>query len=1408
MELNEVLLEVKNTLASFLGKRTTKDAAYAQIKNVINNGNVALDDEFRYLIARIAGEVIREYFTEKKLIEILESPAFKNYLNNYVIKYHLDNSFLKNYLTVELDWVKLMSDINTALSRVIMGINLYNYGDKMINSDNAADALEGVIGIVETLSIKIPVLGSYIGIQSCLAKKCLQIGADITKKYYVDLTWKCDIALYLAEENNIQKYADFNAFINERYRKEFGGSNVSCLYLDGKEFEEKLMEVSGVDDLTPTEIFYLITVTDVFGEYYLKNISNHDKVVSAMDEYCLEMLKCKEIKNVFRGFQEEMISELVLFLKDNDNTGEIGNNPDIGKGGSSETDPNKEGSSSLGNGSAQGGNSGSENGSCQGGSSGSGNGSNQGENSGSENGSDQGSKTGIKTMGDSSRFWGAYNGDFEDSQKATLPVDPIIFDLNHDGIFSSSIENGVFFDYEGDGFAEKTAWMSEGDGMLVRDINGNGIIDDGSELFGDRTLLSNGKLASSGFEALSDLDSNKDGIINELDETYSELKVWIDKNRDGISQNDELFSLKELGIKEIILSDENVTKVDENNNLITGMAYAFMDNGDIINVGELNFKTSTISSMLKEDIEVSEEVLRLPDIEGVGRVYSLRQSMMLNPKLKNLVSDFINTTDRFAKKGMVDEILLEWTNSGGVQEGSRGQNIDAGHLSVLEAFYGAKFRGIGGENPNSKAAIILNRLYEDLKYYVYANLIFKTECMRYLGITDVEYDINGQNSDINFALLKYMVKYDEKYDIEAAKDNIEVLAYCLNDTRIYNGDMGVEDLISIFKTDSVYFDCICKGITKGSYFTSSEKTDIYGDNENNYLKGTEENNILSGGDGDDILFTANGSSCLSGGAGNDIYIFTKNAGRDIINDNVGNNILFFEDITVDELKISTTGSYDITISIDDCDKYIVLKNFRLNSSYRNYTLEFSDGTQIKADAADSPIRNIVGSAGDDMITANYYNGMKAYGEDGNDRISGSSGNDELHGGAGDDVIYGEAGDDTIYGDAGNDKLYGEDGDDIYVFGRNSGTDHVNDTSGTSTLRFEEGITAEDIMVSVTGTYDITISLREGDTKVVLDNFGLNDSYKNYILEFSDGTRIKADAEDSPLRKIVGSAGDDTIKAYHYKGMKAYGEAGNDRISGSSGNDELHGGAGDDVIYGEAGDDTIYGDAGNDKLYGEDGDDIYVFGRNSGTDHVNDTSGTSTLRFEEGITAEDIMVSVTGTYDITISLRDGDTKVVLDSFRLNDSYKNFGIKFNDGSIWKINGNTYLLELQSGVDTMLNNEYTVSLNESSFDITDFGGNDIVNLGENMLNIMFERDGNNLDIKTALNENVLTINDWYTSENYQIETIVSGDGYEITNKQVQLLIDEMAAFTSENGISSAQAYKDNNAIEGIINQMWVRK
>ena len=65
--------------------------------------------------------------------------------------------------------------------------------------------------------------------------------------------------------------------------------------------------------------------------------------------------------------------------------------------------------------------------------------------------------------------------------------------------------------------------MSPDDGFLVRDINGNGTIDTGRELFGDNTLLSDGTIAANGFEALADLDSNADGVVDVND---AELNIY------------------------------------------------------------------------------------------------------------------------------------------------------------------------------------------------------------------------------------------------------------------------------------------------------------------------------------------------------------------------------------------------------------------------------------------------------------------------------------------------------------------------------------------------------------------------------------------------------------------------------------------------------------------------------------------------------------------------------------------------------------------------------------------------------------------------------------------------------------------------------------------------------------------
>ena len=48
-----------------------------------------------------------------------------------------------------------------------------------------------------------------------------------------------------------------------------------------------------------------------------------------------------------------------------------------------------------------------------------------------------------------------------EAEKAVRKVDPVIFDLNSDGKYASNIADGVYFDYDGDGFREKTAWADK-----------------------------------------------------------------------------------------------------------------------------------------------------------------------------------------------------------------------------------------------------------------------------------------------------------------------------------------------------------------------------------------------------------------------------------------------------------------------------------------------------------------------------------------------------------------------------------------------------------------------------------------------------------------------------------------------------------------------------------------------------------------------------------------------------------------------------------------------------------------------------------------------------------------------------------------------------------------------------------
>jgi hypothetical protein len=140
------------------------------------------------------------------------------------------------------------------------------------------------------------------------------------------------------------------------------------------------------------------------------------------------------------------------------------------------------------------------------------------------------------------------------AQTSVLASTPLILDLNGDGVRTVGLDAGVVFDLDGSGLARSVGWASPEDGFLVSDLNQDGLINNGAELFGSATVLPNGETANDGFQALSMYDQNQDGVINTQDSAWNTLQVWTDTNQDGISQANELHSLTEMGITQLNLS--------------------------------------------------------------------------------------------------------------------------------------------------------------------------------------------------------------------------------------------------------------------------------------------------------------------------------------------------------------------------------------------------------------------------------------------------------------------------------------------------------------------------------------------------------------------------------------------------------------------------------------------------------------------------------------------------------------------------------------------------------------------------------------------------------------------------------------------------------------------------------------
>ncbi|MGH9956194.1 MAG: hypothetical protein ACREBC_03565, partial [Pyrinomonadaceae bacterium] len=175
------------------------------------------------------------------------------------------------------------------------------------------------------------------------------------------------------------------------------------------------------------------------------------------------------------------------------------------------------------------------------------------------------------------------------------PGTPVLVDVAGNGFNLTNKANGVFFDLNGDGKPERLSWTAAGsdDAWLVFDRDGDGLISQGAELFGNFTYQPNTALSAErhGFLALSGFDQaassanggyggNGDGKITASDGIFSSLRLWRDVTHNGISEPGELRTLQSAGLATIELDHRESRRRDEHGNVFRYRAKVKGANGE------------------------------------------------------------------------------------------------------------------------------------------------------------------------------------------------------------------------------------------------------------------------------------------------------------------------------------------------------------------------------------------------------------------------------------------------------------------------------------------------------------------------------------------------------------------------------------------------------------------------------------------------------------------------------------------------------------------------------------------------------------------------------------------------------------------------------------------------------------
>lgn len=161
------------------------------------------------------------------------------------------------------------------------------------------------------------------------------------------------------------------------------------------------------------------------------------------------------------------------------------------------------------------------------------------------------------------------------------PESPILLDLDGDGFLLTGLADGVAFDIDGDGVVNHVGWTRPAsmDAFLALDLDGDGNIGDGRELFGNFSTTPDGASPQTGFGVLQIYDQpqwggNAGGKIDRRDAIYGSLLAWVDSNHNGVSEPEELFSVLDLGVVQLAVDYSHREIVDPRGNLLYYWSWA------------------------------------------------------------------------------------------------------------------------------------------------------------------------------------------------------------------------------------------------------------------------------------------------------------------------------------------------------------------------------------------------------------------------------------------------------------------------------------------------------------------------------------------------------------------------------------------------------------------------------------------------------------------------------------------------------------------------------------------------------------------------------------------------------------------------------------------------------------------